>query len=284
MKLSQSIAIFLSMAALAFVPLNSEAQPVNQANNSGISMTIYPVVRQPDGNQYLITPSGKQVTVPGLVIAPNATQVSVYHDLANRYWYTAMNGQQVPVTPEQLEAAISQINAQSGGGGMPPQMMPPAQSFYNSTPAYAAGFNGIPYGTPINMEGAGQYSYMAPGGNKQFVTPSPQTSIQLNQWHQQVPYGQQPYAGAPQSAQQMQSSASQSGGQSRMDMRREHRAERLENRSQNQASNASSDQQYADSKMQAGQTLGTGMSARRSAREERRSKREERRAENLQGN
>ncbi len=284
MKLSQSIAIFLSMAALTFLPLETEAQPVNQAGNGGISMTIYPVVRKPDGNQYLVTPSGKQVTVPGLVIAPNAAQVSVYHDSANRFWYTAMNGQQVAVTPEQLEAAQSQINAQSGGAGVPPQMMPPAQSFYSSTPAYAGGFNGIPYGTPINMEGAGQYSYMAPGGNKQFVTPSPQTSAHLNQWQQQVPYGQQPYAEGPQGAQQMKSSASQSGGQSRMDMRRERRGERLENRSQNQASNASSDQQYADSKMQAGQTLGTGLSARRSAREERRSKREERRAENLQGN
>lgn len=286
MKRSQGIAILLSMAALACLHLDTKAQSGYQ-QGGGISMTIYPVVRKSDGNQYLITPSGKQVTVPGLVIAPDANQVPVYRDQANHFWYTAMNGQQVAVTPQQLEIAQAQINAQSGGGGGPQQMMAPAQSYYNSTPSYAGGYNGIPYGTPINMEGPGQYSYMAPGGNKQFVSPTPQISAQMNQWQQQVPYGQQQQmqgASQMQGGSQMQGSTSQHGGQSHMDMRRERRGDRLESRSQNQAHNATSDQQYADSKMQAGQTLGTGISARRSAREERRSKREERRADSLNGN
>ncbi|MBZ0184677.1 MAG: hypothetical protein K8F91_00395 [Candidatus Obscuribacterales bacterium] len=261
-------------------------------------MTIYPVVREADGNQYLITPSGKQVTVPGLGIAGNATQVSVYRDQSNHFWYTDMNGKQVAVTPEQLEAAQAQINAQSGGGAMQPQMMPPTQSYYSSTPSYAVGFNGIPYGTPIRMEAPGQYSYMAPGGNKQFVNPTPQTSAQLNQWQQQVPFGQQPNLGSMQGgqqqmqggsqqmqgAQQMQGSAQQHSGDSRMDKRRERRAERLEDRSKNQASNASNDQSAADSKVQSGQALGAGFSARRAAREERRAKREDRRADFLNGN
>lgn len=289
MNRTQTIAIFLSMAALAFLPLDTIAQqgiqqgiqqgyqPVNQSSNqagNGISMTIYPVVRQADGNQYLITPSGKQVTVPGLVIAANANQVSVYRDQANHFWYTAMNGQQVAVTPEQLEAAQAQINMQSGGGNTPQQMMA-TQSYYNSNPSYASGYNGIPYGTPVNFDAPGQYSYMAPGGNKQFVTPTPQTSTQFNQWQQQVPYGQQ---------QQAQSSAQNQGGESRMDRRRENRAERLENRSKEQASDATNDQASVDQKMQSGQTLSTGFSSRRSAREERRSKREERRADFLNGN
>lgn len=290
------------MAALAFLPLDALAQQGYQAGNqagNGISMTIYPVVRHADGNQYLITPSGKQVTVPGLVIAANANQVSVYRDQANHFWYTAMNGQQVAVTPEQLEAAQAQINMQSGGGNMPQQMMAP-QSYYNSNPSYASGYNGIPYGTPVNFDAPGQYSYMAPGGNRQFVTPTPQTSTQFSQWQQQVPYGQQQQAqgaqpiqgGQPmQSAQQMQGGAQQAqnsaqnhGGDSRMDRRRENRAERLENRSKEQASDAANDQASADQKMQSGQTLGTGFSARRSAREERRAKREERRADSLNGN
>lgn len=303
MKTTQSIAIFLSMAALAFLPLDTLAQqgyqPSNQWANqqgnqagNGISMTIYPVVRNADGNQYLITPSGKQVTVPGLVIAPNANQVSVYRDQANHFWYTAMNGQQVAVTPEQLEAAQAQINMQSGGGNMPQQMTAP-QSYYNSNPSYASGYNGIPYGTPVNFDAPGQYSYMAPSGTKQFVTPTPQTSTQFNQWQQQVPYGQQQQAqGSPQmpggaqmqGAQQSQSSAQNQGGDSRMDRRRKNRAERLENRSKEQASDAANDQASADQKMQSGQTLGTGFSSRRSAREERRSKREERRADFLNGN
>jgi hypothetical protein len=292
--------IIIALAAVGNFAANPVAAQVPQTGNNGITMTIYPVVRHADGNQYLITPSGKQVTVPGLGIAPDATQVSVYRDQANHFWYTNLNGQQVAVTPEQLEAAQSQINAQSGGGGMPPQMMPPAQSFYSNTPAYAGGYNGIPYGTPVNMDGPGQYSYMTPGGNKQVITPTPQMNGQFNQWQQQVPYGQQQNFGAPQSmpqgapqmqgssqqgsSQQMQGSAQQNGGDSRMDRRRERRAERLEDRSKNQASNAANDQAFADQKMQSGETLGTGMSARRSAREERRSKREERRADFLNGN
>ncbi len=281
MKSSLYMALILSVVVAGSLHMDLKAQP----GNAGISMTIYPVVRGADGNQYLITPSGKQVTVPGLGIAQNATQVSVYRDQANHFWYTNLSGQQVAVTPEQLEVAQAQINAQSTNGAMPPQMMPPAQSFYSSSPSYAAGFHGIPYGTPMNIAGPGQYSYTAPGGNQQFVTPPPQMSGQMNQWQQQVPFGQQPNGANMQGAAQMQGSVQQAkNGQSRMEMRREHRAERLEHRAQNQASNAATDQNYADSKMQSGQTLGTGFRGRRSAREVRRAKREEKRADFLNGN
>lgn len=285
MKNSVNILLLLAVTTLLCSEFDAQAQVGAQTGSNGITMTIYPVVRQPDGRQYLITPSGKQVTVPGLGIAPDATQVSVYRDQTNHFWYTNLNGQAVAVTPEQLETAQMQINAQSGSGSVPPQMVPSPHSYYSATPSYAGGYNGIPYGTPINMDGSGRYSYEAPGGNRQFVTPTPQI---MNQWQQQVPYGQQPNyeaqspgQAAPQS--QMQGSA-QAHGESRMDRRREHRAERLENRSKDQASNAQSDQQFADSKMQSGETLGTGFRSRRSAREERRSKREDRRAERLDGN
>ncbi len=300
MKRSLCISLMVSITSLSFLHPDAKAQSSPATGNPGISMTIYPVVREADGNQYLITPFGKKVTIPGLGISPNATQVSVYRDLSNHFWYSNMNGQQIAVTPEQLNAAQAQINSQSGPGGMPPQMMPTAQSFYNSSPSYAGGYNGIPYGMPMTMEGPGQYSYMAPGGNKQFVTPTPQTSGQLNQWQQQVPYGQPSNLGAMQGLQQQaqvapqqipqqtpapqQASAQKKGGESRMDKRRDHRADRLDNRSQNQARNASNDQSYADSKMKSGETLGTGITSRRSAREERRSKREEKRADFLQGN
>lgn len=286
MKNLLSTALLLAMATFAFPHLDAKAQSASSTGNNGISMTFYPVVRGNDGNQYLITPSGKQVTVPGLGIAANATQVPVYRDQANHFWYTDLNGQQIAVTQEQLGAVQAQINAQSGGNGMPPQMMPPTQSFYNSTPSYAGGYNGIPYGTPIQMEGPGQYSYMAPSGTKQFVAPTPQTTGQFNQWQQQVPYGQQPGAQSMQGASQtqIQGSAHSQGGNSRMDRRRDHRAERLDNRAKNQRSNATSDQAFADSKMQSGETLGTGASARRSARETRRAHREERRADFLKSN
>lgn len=286
MKRSLSLALLVCVTALAFPHLDADAQAGSAAGNPGISMTIYPVVRKADGKQYLITPSGKEVTIPGLGIAPDATQVSVYHDMNRNFWYNDTSGRPVAVTPAQLEAAQAQMNAPAGAGGMPQQMMPPTQSYYNSTPSYAGGYNGIPYGTPVNMEGAGQYSYMAPDGNKQFVTPSPQTSAQFNQWHQQVPYGQQPNTGNMQggASQTQHSSSSSQGDESRGDRRRQHRAERLDNRAQNQRSNASSDQAYSDQKMQSGETLGTGMTSRRAARESRRAKREDRRADFLNGN
>ncbi|MBC7998068.1 MAG: hypothetical protein IAF58_09010 [Leptolyngbya sp.] len=290
MKRTLSIAFFVLMATSGLLNVDAMAQTENAPGNGTISMTLYPVVRELDGNQYLITPSGKKVTVPGLVIAPNATQVPVYRDPANHFWYTAMNGQQIAVTPQQLEAVQSQINAQSGGGGMPPQTMAPAQSFYTSTPAYAGGFNGVPYGTPMNIESPGKFSYSSPDGSKQFVTPTPQASAQFSQWQQQVPYGQippySPNQSAPnaQSSSQNQTSAQKQGGQSRMDLRRDNRAQRLENRSQAQSKDATADQAAANSKMQAGQTLGTGFDARRSARETRRAKREERRADFLKDN
>jgi hypothetical protein len=303
MKNSLNFALVLALITFAFPHLDVKAQSAGANENNGISMTLYPVIRAADGNQYLITPTGKQVTVPGLGIAANATQVSVYRDQANHFWYTNLNGQQIAVTPEQLGAVEAQINAQSGGNSMPPQMMPPPQTFYNATPSYAGGYNGIPYGTPIRVEAPGQFSYMTPAGTKQFVAPTPQTSGQFSQWQQQVPYGQQPNFGSMPGAQsmqggatpgvqstqgasqtQMQGTAHSQNGESRMERRRDHRAERLDNRAKNQASNASSDQAFADSKMQSGQTLGTGISSRRSARETRRSKREERRADFLQGN
>jgi hypothetical protein len=278
MKSSQGITFLLALAVSASLSIDVNAQSGNASSGSGISMIMYPVVRGTDGKQYLITPSGKQVTVPGLVISQNATQVPVYRDQANHFWYTNKSGQQVAVAPVQLEAVQAQINAQSGGGGMPPQMVPPTQSVYSSTPAYSGGYNGIPYGTPVNMDGPGRYSYTPAGGNKQYVTPTPAMSGQMNQWQQQVPYGQQ-----SNSASSHQSSHSYSGG-SRMDMRRDRRASRLDSRSQNQSSNAANDRDYADSKMESGQVLGTGMRSRRSAREERRSNRSDRRADRLQGN
>lgn len=290
MKRSLSIAFFVLMATPGLLNVDAMAQTENAPANGTISMTLYPVVRELDGNQYLITPSGKKVIVPCLVIAPNATQVPVYRDLANHFWYTAMNGQQIAVTPQQLEAVQSQINAQSGGGGMPPFLVGAPQPFYCSNPAYADGFNGVPYGTPMNIESPGKFSYASPDGSKQFVKPTPQASAQFSQWQQQVPYGQlPPYSsnqGAPQtqSSSQNQTSGQKQGGQSRMDLRRDNRAQRLENRSQAQTKDAAADQTAANSKMQAGQTLGTGFDARRSARETRRAKREERRADFLKDN
>lgn len=274
MKCPLRISLVLSLSLLSILYLDCNAQGGSQAGNNGISMLIYPVVRGADGNQYLITPSGKQVTIPGLQLAPNATQVTVYRDNANHFWYTNMNGQQVAATPQQLEIAAAQINAQSQGA-MPPPIMPPAQSHYATNPTYASGYNGIPYGTSINMDGPGKYSYMDQSGNRQYIAPNSQNSAQFNQWQQQVPYGQQ---------QACQGNTSKSSSStSRMEMRHDRRANRLQSRSQNQAREADADQQYANEKIDNGQTLGTGFRGRKAARENRRSNREERRAERWDG-
>src|SRR5215470_7227659 len=124
-KVATALVLSLLLAPAVSGPVQSQSS--NQSGASGISMIMYPVQRGSDGLQYLITPAGHRVHIPGLGIAPNASQVSVYRDASNQFWYTNINGQTTAVTPKQLEWAQAQINAQSGA--------PPAVPGQGSAPA-----------------------------------------------------------------------------------------------------------------------------------------------------
>src|SRR5581483_1192238 len=94
---------------LAVPPAKSQGQP-----NSNISMTLYQVTRGQDGKQYVVAKNGQPVFVPGLNIAPNATQIQVYRDGNNNFWYVDQNNRPTQVTHQQLQWVESQM-------GMNPQ-------------------------------------------------------------------------------------------------------------------------------------------------------------------
>jgi len=293
-------ALVLSLLLAPAVSGQVQSQPSNQSGARGISMILYPVERGSDGLQYLITPAGHRVHIPGLGIAPDAAQVSVYRDQSSHFWYTDLHGQPTAVTPQQLEFASAQINAQSGAppvmpsqrsvpgtnimpaqSGTPGQMpgsagpsSAPCNSYYSSNQSYSGGFNGIPYGAPINMEGTGQYSYAGPNGDRQYVSPAVQSSAQFNEWQQQKPWTQQPPAPTSQNAYQQQNHSS-----GVFPGVRDNRASRLGTRSQSQADRAASSRDTANYRMQSGNPIAAGVNARHAGRLERRSNRSERRAE-----
>src|SRR5215470_17552436 len=123
-KVATALVLSLLLAPAVSGPVQSQSS--NQSGASGISMIMYPVERGSDGLQYLITPAGHRVHIPGLGIAPDAAQVSVYRDQSNHFWYTNLKGQVTAVTPEQLDFASAQINEQSGA--------PPAMTGQRSIP------------------------------------------------------------------------------------------------------------------------------------------------------
>lgn len=112
--------------ALTSMPISQvlSQQPMPGQDNQ-VTMSIFPVQRGADGQQYIITRAGYNVNVPGLGIAPNATEISVYHDAKDDYWYVDRNGAIQPVSHQQLQWTMNQImqqqQARMAQSGMPMQ-------------------------------------------------------------------------------------------------------------------------------------------------------------------
>jgi hypothetical protein len=195
---------------MQYAPNQQYAAP-QQANNQ-IGMTLFQVTRGQDGNQYVISRSGKPILVPGLNIAPNAQNISVYRDQANNFWYMNQYGQPTKVTETQIQWVESQINPQGGypAGAYPQGTQPapqqtvvvnqqPAQQGSTSSSGMGAGgtalltgvsaaagaalgtaltepdynyYHGIPYGVPMYQDAYGKPYYTQPGGNKVYVNNS----------------------------------------------------------------------------------------------------------------
>jgi len=135
----------LAPVAISFLLSNviSLAQmPQQYANPNQTAMIFYPVELGPDGKQYITTKAGYKVSVPGLGIAPNAGQIAVYRDPQNNFWYVDKNGNPTPVSPQQMQSVMSQMQTQSMQRGQVqygqyPQRMPP-QNMYGQAAAPAA--------------------------------------------------------------------------------------------------------------------------------------------------
>jgi hypothetical protein len=128
--------------ALSFLLNNAYCvaqMPQQFANPNQTAMMVYPVELGPDGRQYITTRAGYKVTVPGLDLAPNASQIAVFRDPQNNFWYVDKNGSQTPVSPQQMQSVMSQMQAQSMQHGQAqynqyPQGMPP-QNMYGQAAA-----------------------------------------------------------------------------------------------------------------------------------------------------
>ncbi len=123
--------------------------PQQMANpNQQVGMILYPVERGQDGQQYITTRAGYKVAVPGLGIAPDANQISVFTDPQNHFWYVDKNGNPTLVSAQQMQSVMSQIQGQAMQRGqaqynqypqtMPYQGMPPQNMYPAQTPTTTA--------------------------------------------------------------------------------------------------------------------------------------------------
>jgi hypothetical protein len=129
---SPKIISLVALTAISF-SISSRAlyaQIPNQpsAGNPGMGMILFPVQRGADGQQYIITRAGYKVAVPGIGIDPNATQLAAFQDAQNNFYYINRNGQSTPVSAQQMQSVMAQVQQQQmmrqGGMGQYPQAMP----------------------------------------------------------------------------------------------------------------------------------------------------------------
>jgi len=108
----------LPFAAAAIIALLIQAPGSCQQPNlpageiNGVTMTIFPVQRGTDGQQFITTKAGFKITVPGLGIAPDANEIAVYRNVQNKFWYINKAGVTQAVTDAQLQWTKAQINQQ----------------------------------------------------------------------------------------------------------------------------------------------------------------------------
>lgn len=171
--------------------------------NSQTSMEIFPIQRGYDGAQFIVTKAGYLVSLPGLGIAPDATQIAAYRDEQNNTWYIDRDGIPVKLTPEQIQWGMAQINQQAAQ--QQSQMQQPVNqgssgvgSALGTGLAVAGGmvagaalsgamynnnYYGIPYGVPVYHNG-GRYYYNGGNGNRVYINNS--NNKYINQWNHQT--------------------------------------------------------------------------------------------------
>lgn len=132
--------IFASSLALCLsATVNDQAcakkHKTDYYNNSAIynqtSMEIFPIRRGYDGAQFIITKEGYWVSIPGLGVSPDATELAAYRDAQNNYWYVDRNNNHIRLTPQEVEWGMAQINQQAQARAMSGQ--PPIQHDYSAS-------------------------------------------------------------------------------------------------------------------------------------------------------
>jgi len=213
-----ALAVATACTVAVIAPSEGSARHHKNSNNgdSPVSMQLFPIKRGYDGAEFIVTPAGYTISIPGLGVAPNATQLAVYEDDQRNYWYIDRDGNSVKLTTDQIQWIQAQLNQQAQARGvMPPiietnsaqqpvqnvvvQQQPSQGSGLGNTlvnglaaaggamagaalgsSLYHNNYNGIPYGVPVYHHG-GKYYYNGSNGKKVYVN----NSTYVNQWNHQ---------------------------------------------------------------------------------------------------
>jgi len=135
MKTTKIVLVAISITLGCGFTINlAKAQMPQQAAspNQQLGMIFYPVERGADGQQYITTRAGYKVAVPGLGIDPNASQIAVYKDPQNNFWYVDKNNTPTPVSAQQMQSVMAQMQNQAMQRGQvqyaQPMQTAPAQA------------------------------------------------------------------------------------------------------------------------------------------------------------
>ncbi len=212
--LAISLAATLSLTfAFDVQAQTQDAQPVGQT-----SMTLYQVVTDNSGQQFVVTKAGPKVPLPGAGLPPGTQQVAIYRDQASNYWYTDRNNSPVEVTAAQLQGYLNRLYASHQAPQQQQQQQPQqVTNNYNSgssssgsgmgmlgTSMAAAGgamagaaisnsmynnndyYHGVPYGVPMYRNASNNQAYYRnASGNNVYVNNSEKNAAVMNQWNQQ---------------------------------------------------------------------------------------------------
>jgi hypothetical protein len=108
--------VVMCMLAFLLVSASGKAFAKNQSKSEAtpdqLSMCIYPVIKDSDGKQYIVTRAGFKVHVPGLGISSQATAIALYGDAEGNFWYVDKKGKTAKMTEKQVEWGLTQFNQQ----------------------------------------------------------------------------------------------------------------------------------------------------------------------------
>jgi hypothetical protein len=139
-KLSRLTAALLIATGSTMLTAIAQEQPYPQGQppsqqlspEQQTTMVLLRVVREANGQQYVVTPRGFEIPVPAPGVPPQDQQLAVYRDYLGNYWYNDAYNQPVKVTAAQLQWKVGQLYGAQAAAvvGTPVNTQPPPQQPY----------------------------------------------------------------------------------------------------------------------------------------------------------
>lgn len=190
------------LSVTALFGITAFEQAFAQGAPDGMAMTLLPVIHE-HSHEFIITPRGYKVQIPGTGLARNASQVAVYQDPQQNFWYINKRGEPTQVPPNVMQSVYAQVQAQMNGsvpGAPAGSSQAPVQqttivqqpsttgagaaalgafagaatgaALTNPAPYYNHPYYGVPYGKPVyhgGVNNSGNSYYYYNNGQKQYV-------------------------------------------------------------------------------------------------------------------